>query len=247
MGVPPTLNEMTHYTIYEYDTATNKSIPISGHISSLGHAYDLVQGDKEAGQCHIIRFPDEVCVWPTTAKMTKDEKSELAEHMCDLAKYLLTRLYECKPEYATVDWIDPIVRDTVTAQFPDCHVHPYKKYVYIATQMYYTLEHIFNEFIALNSYDLYYHKIASYKMHFVETVTRRDPLNPLIKNEQYMAVFKQRKDVYRYFVTRGAGPVEIIPVDVYDVPAVPFNEKLSNIVNVVMASVDHPTFPEEWV
>jgi hypothetical protein len=58
-----------------------------------------------------------------------------------------------------------------------------------------------------------------------------------------MAVFKKGPQVFRYFVTREAGPVEVIPVccDYTE----PLNKKLSNIVNVVMACVDYPTFSDE--
>jgi hypothetical protein len=236
---------MISYAIYEYDTTTNKSIPISGHIYSLGNAYDRILGDKEGGVRRIIRFPDEVCVWSTigeaaTNKMTKNEKNELAEHMCEFAQHMLYRLYIRKPEEATINWIDPLVKDTVTAQFPDCQVYPSEEYT--PTQMYFILEHVFNEFIALNSYKLYYHKLHSEKMHFVENIIRRDPLNPLIKQEQYMAVFKKGPEVYRYFVTRGAGPFEVINLNE---DAEPFNKKLSNIVNVVMGSVCYPTFSDE--
>ena len=233
---------MVSYAIYEYDATTDKTIPISGHIYSLGNAYDLIQGDKAGGPRRIMRFPDEVCVWPTTNKMTEPEKNELAEHMCELARHLLSRLYERQPEEATINWIDPLVRDTVTGQFPDCQVWPGDE-DYTPTQMYFTLEHVFNEFIARNSYKLYYHKLHSEKMHFVEMVSRRDPLNPLIKEEQYMAVFKKGPQVFRYFVTREAGPVEVIPV-CCDYTR-PLNKKLSNIVNVVMASVDYPSFSDE--
>ena len=234
---------MTSYAIYEYDTATNKSIPISGHIYSVGNAYDRILGDKEGGFRRILRYPDLVCVWPTTEKMTKNEKTELAEHMCEFAQHMLHRLYIRKPEEATINWIDPLVKDTVTAQFPDCQVWPDEEYT--PTQLYYTLEHVFTEFIALNSYKLYYHKLHSDNMHQVGTCTRRNPLDGRIKHEQYMAVFKKGTEVFRYFVTREAGPVEVIPVNVYDEPAAPFNKKLSNIVNVVMGSVDYPTFSDE--
>lgn len=235
---------MTYYQVVETDT-TNTSVPISGMLYKLGCAYDLVQGDKEGGLRRIIRIPDQVCVWSTNGgpdpyHLTTAEKTELSEHMCDLAQHMLTRLYQRKPDQATINWIDPIVRDTVTAKFPDCHVYPSEEYT--PTQMYFTLEHVFNEFIALNSYKLYYHKLHSDKMHFVGTCTNRDPLTPLIKQEQYMAVFKKGPQVFRYFVTREAGPVEVIPLNQDDEP---FNKKLSNIVNVVMASVDYPTFSDE--
>lgn len=232
---------MISYAIYEYDTATNKSIPISGHIYSLGNAYDRILGDKEGGFRRILRYPDLVCVWPTTEKMTKNEKTELAEHMCEFAQHMLHRLYIRKPEEATINWIDPLVKDTVTAQFPDCQVWPDGE-EYTPTQLYYILEHVFTEFIAVNSYKLYYHKLHSDKMHFVGTVTRRDPLNPLIQQEQYMAVFKKGPEVFRYCVTREAGPVEVINLNE---DAEPFNKKLSNIVNVVMANVCYPTFSDE--
>jgi hypothetical protein len=232
---------MISYVIYEYDTTTNKSVPISGHIYRLGDAYDLIQGDKSGGIRRILRYPDPVCVWPTTEKMTKNEKTELADHMCELAEFMLNRLYARKPEEATINWIEPLVKDTVTAQFPDCQVWPGDE-DYTPTQMYFILEHVFSEFIALNSYKLYYHKLHSDKMQLVGTVSRRDPLNSLIKQEQYMAVFKKGAEVFRYFVTREGGPFEVINLNE---DAEPFNKKLSNIVNVVMGSVIYPTFSDE--
>lgn len=239
---PKNQSEMVSYVIYEYDPINRNSIAMSGHIYSLGNAYDIIQSDKSGWPHRILRCPDEVCVWPETNKMNENEKNELAEHMCELAKHMLSRLYERKPEEATINWIDPLVKDTVMARFPDCEVYTGDEY-YTPTQLYYILEHVFNEFIALNSYKLYYHKLHSEKMHFVENIIRRDPLNPLIKEEQYMAVFKKGPQVFRYFVTREAGPVEVIPVccDYTE----PLNKKLSNIVNVVMACVDYPSFSDE--
>ena len=93
------------------------------------------------------------------------------------------------------------------------------------------------------SYELYYHLLHSKKMRAVGTVTERDPRNPAIKEEQYMAVFKQGSKVWRYFVTRETGPFEVISLNEED-PDV-FHKRLSNIVNVVMARVDYPTFPDE--
>lgn len=76
------------------------------------------------------------------------------------------------------------------------------------------------------------------------TVTDRDPLNPDIREEQYMAVFKQGRKIWRYFVTRETGPFEVISMNEDD--RCGFNNKrLNNLVNVVMGDADYPTFPDE--
>ena len=66
------------------------------------------------------------------------------------------------------------------------------------------------------AYELYYHKPNSQKMTFVGKVDNCDPLNGDIKEEQYMAVFKSGAQVLRYFVTREAGPLEVISLNMED-------------------------------
>ena len=94
------------------------------------------------------------------------------------------------------------------------------------------------------AYELYYHKPNSQKLNFVGKVDKCDPLNGDIKEEQYMAVFKQGDRVLRYFVTREAGPLEVIALDMED-EAGRFNKRLSNLVNFVMGSMECPRLPGE--
>lgn len=90
--------------------------------------------------------------------------------------------------------------------------------------------------------ELYYHTPNSEKLHFVGKVDTCDPLHPDIKEEQYMAVFKTGTRVLRYFVTREAGPLEVVSLNEGD----GFNKRLSNLVNFVMGSMEYPTFPDEF-
>jgi hypothetical protein len=93
-------------------------------------------------------------------------------------------------------------------------------------------------------YELYYHLPHAEKMLFVGRYHECKPLTPDITHDQYMAVFKVGTRVLRYFVTRGAGPLEVISLNVDDA-AGSFNQKLSNLTNVVMGSMEYPTFPCE--
>ena len=94
------------------------------------------------------------------------------------------------------------------------------------------------------AYELYYHKPNSQKLNFVGKVDNCDPLNGDIKEEQYMAVFKSGAQVVRYFVTREAGPIEVIALDMED-EAGRFNKRLSNLVNFVTGSMECPRLPGE--
>lgn len=93
-------------------------------------------------------------------------------------------------------------------------------------------------------YELYYHLPHAEKMLFVGRYYECKPLTHYITHDQYMAVFKVGTRVLRYFVTRGAGPLEVISLNAED-GAVSFNKKLSNLTNVVMGSMEYPTFPCE--
>ena len=93
------------------------------------------------------------------------------------------------------------------------------------------------------TYELYYHKPHSDKMTYVGKVDQCNPLHPDIRQEQYMAVFKSGTKVLRYFVTREAGPLEVVSLNAEDGGML--NKRLSNLVNVVMGSMDYPTFPDE--
>jgi hypothetical protein len=95
------------------------------------------------------------------------------------------------------------------------------------------------------AYELYYHKPDSQKLNFVGKVDNCDPLNGDIKEEQYMAVFKAGAKVSRYFVTREAGPFEVIGLNMEDGSG-RFNKRLSNLVNFVMGSGEYPTFRDEY-
>lgn len=92
-------------------------------------------------------------------------------------------------------------------------------------------------------YDLYYHEPHSDNMCYVGRVSDCNPLNGSIKHEQYMAVFKSGTKVLRYFVTREAGPLEVVSLNAEDGGML--NKRLSNLVNVVMGSMEYPTFPDE--
>ena len=92
------------------------------------------------------------------------------------------------------------------------------------------------------AYELYYHKPNSQKMTFVGKVDNCDPLNGDIKQEQYMAVFKSGAQVLRYFVTREAGPLEVISLNMED----DINKRLRNLVNFVMGYMEYPTFQDEY-
>lgn len=94
------------------------------------------------------------------------------------------------------------------------------------------------------AYELYYHKPNSQKLNFVGKVDNCDPLNGDIKEEQYMAVFKSGAQVVRYFVTREAGPLEVISLNMEDGSG-RFNKRLSNLVNFVMGSMEYPILPGE--
>jgi len=94
-------------------------------------------------------------------------------------------------------------------------------------------------------YELYYHTPNSQKLNFVGKVDNRDPLNGDIKEEQYMAVFKSGAQVFRYFVTREAGPFEVVSLNMED-GAGRFNRRLSNLVNFVMGTSEYPTFSDEY-
>lgn len=62
--------------------------------------------------------------------------------------------------------------------------------------------------------------------------------------DQYVAVLECQGEVTRYLVTKKAGPLEIIPMELK--PGWNKNqEKVSNIVNFVMARDDYPTLPCE--
>jgi hypothetical protein len=93
-------------------------------------------------------------------------------------------------------------------------------------------------------YELYYHKPNSQKLNFVGKVDNCDPLNGDIKEEQYMAVFKSGAQVLRYFVTREAGPLEVISLNMEDGSGL-FNKRLSNFVNFAMGTMEYPTLPGE--
>jgi hypothetical protein len=93
------------------------------------------------------------------------------------------------------------------------------------------------------TYELYYHKPHAAKMTYVGKVDQCDPLHPDIRQEQYMAVFKSGTKVLRYFVTREAGPLEVVSLNAED--GGQLNKRLSNLVNVVKGSMDYPTFPDE--
>jgi hypothetical protein len=93
------------------------------------------------------------------------------------------------------------------------------------------------------AYELYYHLPHSEKMTYVGKVDVCNPLHPDIRQEQYMAVFKSGTKVLRYFVTREAGPLEVVSLNAED--GGQLNKRLSNLVNVVMGSMDYPTFPYE--
>ena len=93
------------------------------------------------------------------------------------------------------------------------------------------------------AYELYYHEPHSTKMTYVGKVDRCNPLHSDIRHEQYMAVFKSGTKVLRYFVTREAGPLEVVSLNAEDGGRL--NKRLSNLVNVVMGSMDYPTFPDE--
>ena len=95
------------------------------------------------------------------------------------------------------------------------------------------------------AYELYYHKPNSQKINFVGKVDICNPLNGDIKEEQYMAVFKSGAQVVRYFVTREAGPLEVISLNMEDGSG-RFNKRLSNLVNFVMGSMEYPTFSDEY-
>jgi hypothetical protein len=95
------------------------------------------------------------------------------------------------------------------------------------------------------AYEFYYHKPNSQKLNFVGKVDICDPLSGGIKEEQYMAVFKSGAKVLRYFVTREAGPLEVVSLNMED-GAGRFNKRLSNLVNFVMGSSEYPTFPDEY-
>ena len=95
------------------------------------------------------------------------------------------------------------------------------------------------------AYELYYHKPNSQKMTFVGKVDNCDPLNGDIMEEQYMAVFKSGAQVLRYFVTREAGPLEVISLNMEDDTG-RFNKRLSNLVNFVMGYMEYPTFQDEY-
>ena len=92
------------------------------------------------------------------------------------------------------------------------------------------------------AYELYYHKPNSQKMTFVGKVDNCDPLNGDIKQEQYMAVFKSGAQVLRYFVTREAGPLEVISLNMED----DTNKRLRNLINFVMGYMEYPTFQDEY-
>ena len=93
------------------------------------------------------------------------------------------------------------------------------------------------------AYELYYHLPHSEKMTYVGKVDQCNPLHSDIRQEQYMAVFKSGTKVLRYFVTREAGPLEVVSLNAED--GGQLNKRLSNLVNVVMGSMDYPTFPDE--
>jgi len=95
------------------------------------------------------------------------------------------------------------------------------------------------------AYEFYYHKPNSQKLNFVGKVDICDPLNGGIKEEQYIAVFKSGAQVLRYFVTREAGPLEVVSLNMED-GAGRFNKRLSNLVNFVMGSMEYPTFSDEY-
>ena len=95
------------------------------------------------------------------------------------------------------------------------------------------------------AYELYYHKPNSQKMTFVGKVDNCDPLNGDIKQEQYMAVFKSGAQVLRYFVTREAGPLEVISLNMEDDTG-RFNKRLNNLVNFVRGYMEYPTFQDEY-
>ena len=95
------------------------------------------------------------------------------------------------------------------------------------------------------AYELYYHKPNSQKLNFVGKVDNCDPLNGDIKEEQYMAVFKSSAKVLRYFVTREAGPFEVVGLNI-DYGTSLLNKRLSNLVNFLMGTIKYPRFPEEY-
>lgn len=96
----------------------------------------------------------------------------------------------------------------------------------------------------------YYHQPRSDKLehttlHFttVEEVVKTLPC--LTNYKQYVAVVEEKGEVWRYLVSKGCGPLEVIPLA--DKPGwTEKKETLSNIVNFVMGRTDeYPTLPCE--
>jgi hypothetical protein len=96
-------------------------------------------------------------------------------------------------------------------------------------------------------YELYYHTPGSETVTFaVGLPSEEEALEYAemeIDEEQYIAIVKNGDEVKRYFITPGWGALTIVPMD--PPKGKPFNKKLSNLINFVMAVEELPSVPGE--
>jgi hypothetical protein len=96
---------------------------------------------------------------------------------------------------------------------------------------------------------VYYHLPRSEKLEqspqtFKDVEEAVKTLTCLTNYDQYIAVLEYKGNVTRYLVTKGAGPLAIIPME--DKPGwTKKKEMVSNIVNFVMANDEYPLLPCE--
>jgi hypothetical protein len=96
---------------------------------------------------------------------------------------------------------------------------------------------------------LFYHlprasKLEQAKVTFATVEEAVKALPTLTDYPQYVAVIEEKGEVWRYLVSKGCGPLEVIPLA--DKPGwTEKKETLSNIVNFVMGNTEYPTLPCE--